>query len=451
MKRSASHLALDALFAASTWQDTRAALDAGANVNARDDKGRSALIRACSRHSDWLAWEAIAHQLIAANAVVNMHSERRALTPLHYAACHSSAAMVELLIAAKAAVDPLSTGECTPLIIAVRRTDGEAHKIAALLLEHGAQLERSGKLQNTPLLQACRVGTVETVRLLLSRKANVNAVTDTSALTPMMQAMHNFEHGVAILGALVCAGADLYASNADGENALIYACSSNGTIMRAVASFYPATRRGALASFLPDDRLCADPIGVLREGAAHGASMNSTTFMRDVRDRAPPLMCWAHLRLALERDGETVDSVFEVMATCADPVAWKWVAIEMGTNVREPGTHNTLLHLAAHTNNAAAVRELVKQWANPLLRNRVGQTPIECATSPVVRTLLQEYAERRGQPLRREVLRWYGPYLEQRLCTFLLVLQRWRVTGIRNVSRDICAMIIERVRWVEYI
>jgi hypothetical protein len=50
-----------------------------------------------------------------------------------------------------------------------------------------------------------------------------------------------------------------------------------------------------------------------------------------------------------------------------------------------------------------------------------------------------------------EVLRWYGPYLRQRVRTFLLVVQRWGTTRVRWLPRDIVHMIIRRVMAVQYV
>jgi len=54
----------------------------------------------------------------------------------------------------------------------------------------------------------------------------------------------------------------------------------------------------------------------------------------------------------------------------------RWVGLEM-LNSRSSETSETLLHIAARTNNAAAVHELTSIWANPLLRDRNGMLAVD--------------------------------------------------------------------------
>jgi hypothetical protein len=132
---------------------------------------------------------------------------------------------------------------------------------------------------------------------------------------------------------------------------------------------------------------------------------------------------------------------------CQDASLWRLVGLEMLTT-RYSDNDCTLLHVAARTNNTAAMHELMAIWMNPLLRNREGRLAVELATDPIIRAELREYAV---HSLNREVLRWYGPYLHQRVRTFLLVVQRWGTTRVRWLPRDIVHMIIRRVMAVEYV
>jgi hypothetical protein len=73
---------------------------------------------------------------------------------------------------------------------------------------------------------------------------------------------------------------------------------------------------------------------------------------------------------------------------------------------------------------------------------------VELATDPIIRAELREYAVHSPN---REVMRWYGPYLRQRVRRFLLVVQRWATTRVRWLPRDMVHMIILRVMAVEYV
>ena len=66
----------------------------------------------------------------------------------------------------------------TPLKLCCLRVDEEAARVAALLLDHGANLEVvGGEWDRTPLLDACRSGRPDVVSLLLERGASVKVVT----------------------------------------------------------------------------------------------------------------------------------------------------------------------------------------------------------------------------------------------------------------------------------
>jgi hypothetical protein len=165
---------------------------------------------------------------------------------------------------------------------------------------------------------------------------------------------------------------------------------------------------------------------------------SSLSFGLAMRDNVPASYCWAMLRLG----GSTVVNTFTALEGCHDVSLWRLVGLEMLTT-RHPDDDGTLLHVAARTNNTA---ELMAIWMNPLLRTRQGRLAVELVTDPIIQAELREYAMHN---LNREVLRWYGPYLHQRVRTFLLVVQRWGTTSVRWLPRDIVHMIIRRVMAVE--
>lgn len=70
----------------------------------------------------------------------------------------------------------------TPLLVAIERNDAEALNI---LLDKGAQVNRTNRDRFSPLMAAAEHGQTEVVRKLLSRGAEVN-VHDRRGLTPLM-------------------------------------------------------------------------------------------------------------------------------------------------------------------------------------------------------------------------------------------------------------------------
>ncbi len=312
-------------------------------------------------------------------------------------------------------------------------------KIAHVLLDCGAEIENRGLLQSTPLLEASISGSAELVELLLSRGADIKAV-DEGGNTALMLASRNRMHGPATIPLLSKAGVDVNAVNSHGQSALVYGMAQNGSIMQALACLYPQGRQ--LGNFMSAP-FSPDPIGCVREAAPFGCSLSNANFGPVLHAKRPANYCWAVLRLR----GSTVDSTFTAMGQCQDASLWRLVGLEMLTT-RHPDNDSTLLHVAARTNNTNAVRELMAIWMNPLLRDREGRLAVELATDPIIRAELREYVVHSPNC---EVLRWYGPYLRQRVRTFLLVVQRWGATRVCWLPRDIVHMIIRRAMAVEYV
>jgi ankyrin repeat protein len=413
----------------------RAALSRGANSNCVDENLSSPLMWACCRYDDWAVAEDSVRELLSCGTVVNSCNIEGWMA-IHYAALFSSSAMVTLLLEAKSLVDPRNKDNNTPLLGCCERSDEEAVNIARVLLDRGAQIQHRGEFQRTPLLGASLSGSPEVVELLLSRGADIKAMGEAGD-TALILASGNSMHGSAIIPLLVKAGIDV---NAVNSRALRIGMAQNGSIMQALAPLYPQGRQ--LAGFRPHTT-CPDPIGCVGEGATFGCSISSGTFDDAVRDNDPANYCWAMLRLG----GSISADTFTAMEQCQDASLWRLVGLEMLTT-RHPANNCTLLHVATRTNNTAAVRELMAIWMNPLLRNREGRLAVELATDPIIRAELREYAV---HSLNREVLRWYGPYLRQRVRTFLLVVQRWGTTRVRWLPRDMVHMIILRVMAVEYV
>ncbi len=71
---------------------------------------------------------------------------------------------------------------------------------------------------------------------------------------------------------------------------------------------------------------------------------------------------------------------------------------------------------------------------------------VELTSDATIRTELLRYAVQRP---RREVMRWYGPFLLQRARTFLLVMERWRGAGQLCVPKDVVTLILQRLMETE--
>ena len=141
-------------------------VERGADVNARDRDGASAL-----NYAAWWGPAEVVALLVDGGADVRTDVDGRGRSPLHMAALRDQAGIAALLIARGASVDGHHPDGYTPLHIAVSR--GQPAVVRALL-DGGADPDarwRSFGIQ-TPLLLAARRGDREMVDLLLARGAD---------------------------------------------------------------------------------------------------------------------------------------------------------------------------------------------------------------------------------------------------------------------------------------
>lgn len=159
-------------------------LDSGANVNAADEMGQTALVNAVTQGST-----EIAEMLIKHGANVNLKDFRQ-FTPVMLAASAGDERMVEALARAKADLNAEAYG-LTPLVFAMTSKKVEVVK---LLVKLGASVNYASKYSakggdpgTTALFSAIYSGDADMVRFLIELKANVNVKTK-SGNTPLKAA-----------------------------------------------------------------------------------------------------------------------------------------------------------------------------------------------------------------------------------------------------------------------
>jgi len=142
-------------------EEVQALIDAGADVNARDNDADNAYT---PLHVAALMGKAeVAQVLIAAGAAVEAKSGEFALTPLHVAALMGKAEVAQVLIAAGAAVDARDSYAKTPLHVAA----GKGHaEVAQVLIAAGADVNARDNDAITPLDMASFKEHAEVVRAL---------------------------------------------------------------------------------------------------------------------------------------------------------------------------------------------------------------------------------------------------------------------------------------------
>ncbi len=157
----------------------RALLKAGADVNAAEGDGTTALHWA-ARSGD----AALVHMLVSAGANVRATTRLGAYTPLMMAAQAGHSAAVAALLAGGADVEARTTTGTTPLMFAAQSGDT---RTVTMLVEGGAKVDaRESAMEQTPLMFAAANNRTDVVKLLLARGADKGAtskVTDLNKLS----------------------------------------------------------------------------------------------------------------------------------------------------------------------------------------------------------------------------------------------------------------------------
>ena len=156
-------------------EDVERLINCGADVDAKNNEGKTPLHRAA--HRGWYGLLSGADQsakiLIDSGADVNSRDNSGA-TPLFYAAWSNAVGMVTRLIESGANVNATSNNGGTALHRAAKRNADEA---AELLIESGANVNAKDNNRNTPLHMAAMWNWIEAdaAELLLKNGADVNA------------------------------------------------------------------------------------------------------------------------------------------------------------------------------------------------------------------------------------------------------------------------------------
>jgi uncharacterized protein len=207
-----------------TLQETQAAIDSGADMEARNDDGATPLMIASAYNQD----PAVVAALIKAGADVNA-SDKHGFTPLMWAAARNpKPVMITTLLGAGASLDARDEDGASPLKWAIRNQQDPP--IIAALIAGGFDPKARDVNGLTPLMWAAMYGQkTATISALISEGADVNA-RDGDGWTPLMYALCSkgedrpikYVYPSVILG-LLDSGADARVSNEAGENALYFA------------------------------------------------------------------------------------------------------------------------------------------------------------------------------------------------------------------------------------
>ncbi len=211
-------------------------LNKGANVNHRDSRGCTAVLRAAGA-----GHPTIVTSLIAAGADINLPANN-GTTPLGAAVMGNHREIVRLLVERGANVDQAQQFGITPLMLAAARWHA---RMVSLLLRLGADVNARDDAEGTALMAAVQNALVSTdteaaaatVKLLVEADADVNAKND-EGQTPLMLLLGvrarrtdgaQSETLVRLTRSLIDGGADMNSQDLTGWSAL-HAAAAHGFI-----------------------------------------------------------------------------------------------------------------------------------------------------------------------------------------------------------------------------
>lgn len=194
-------------------------IDSGADVNAKDERGNTALIYATEARPTINF--AVTEMLLKAGADVTA-KDAGGMTALMHAAMHDDPRVAKRLIELQADVAARDTRGWTALMHATRKDRG-CPAIIELLIKSGAEVDAAHKCGGTALSSACYNGHVKAVELLLDAGAHVN-VKDQAGWTPLICACLNGHTPIVKL--LLAAGAEVNAKDGAGRTPLRVAADS---------------------------------------------------------------------------------------------------------------------------------------------------------------------------------------------------------------------------------
>ena len=189
-------------------------INKGAEVNACNDYGRTALIEAASRGD-----VPVMEVLLKNGADTNIVPHKVGGPAVVEAAYNNRPLAVILLVRSGADADPRGKREKTALTYMADRGHVDAVKA---LMDAGADIHALSYYKTTPLMEAAGGGHLDVVRLLLDAGAKINAV-DPHGKTALLYAAGYYKDSPELVRYLLSRKANPLATDKDGRNALEFA------------------------------------------------------------------------------------------------------------------------------------------------------------------------------------------------------------------------------------
>jgi ankyrin repeat protein len=265
-------------------------LDHGADVNVTSIPGRTPLLVATMHNPSAEVVKLLIAHGADAHAVDKLHA-----TALHTAAVAADIGTLRVLLDAKVDVNARDAADFTPLMVAAANGSVEAVK---LLLSRGARVnDASGageviihapaRVKNgvlalgsfTPLLLAAPGGSTELVKTLIDAGADVNAK-DLRGMTPLMLAVATDHYDLDKIRLLLHTGAHVDVTTPDGETALDWALKFGETPVVALLKREGATAKPPVTTPSPKTAIVDLPMAIARSTALLEATSSAQFFAK---------------------------------------------------------------------------------------------------------------------------------------------------------------------------
>lgn len=351
------------------------------DVNAPQGDGSTAL--------HWAAYRddlEMAKLLIAAGADMTAKTRLGDITPLFMAAKNGNAAMLGLMLTAKADANAANTNGTTPLMLAAASGKTDAVKV---LLDRGADVNAKDITNGqTPLMFASALGRAEAIKMLVARGADLNAVTKVTPIVSMGERYKKQTEGKGTRAITSEAGRS-DPSAMGGMTALLFAAREGqmDAVRELVAAGADVNRVNA-----------ADNMSVLTSAIINGhfdiakflldhganpklAAKEGLTPLYATIDAQWPERTWYPPPSVTEEKTNYLELLKALLDHGADPNARlgkkMWFRAFHGDWIDPEGA--TPFWLAAKANDVAAMKVLIAAGANPSIRTVRGAAPLQAA------------------------------------------------------------------------
>jgi len=344
---------------------------------------------------------------VAVQSLLNSSAKKEIAGPegaaaLVWAASRNDMEMVDLLLRAGADVKGANEFGATALYAAA------AHPAAltAKLLAAGANPNAGLLSGETPLMEASRRGNLETVRALLSAKADPNAKEENYGHTALMAAVT--QKHTAVVEELLRRGAEVDLGAISGFTPLMYAAQQTDADITRILIGAGAKPNLAQPQFgmtpliIASAMVNAEVVDVLLDNGANPDAV-------DFRGYNPLLLVVrdGDIGMDLKTKDDVVRIVKALLAKGANPnFRLKQPTASRGTNTEIPLEGATPLLLAAETNNFDAVKALLEAGADPLVTTEAGTTAMVFASQAGASVQNMRTAEERALAIETVKLLW---------------------------------------------